>query len=32
MYFVSTYENRRMKPAKIVLIREEGGRGRTMEG
>jgi hypothetical protein len=30
MYFVSIYENRRMKPVEIVLRR--GGRGRTMEG
>jgi hypothetical protein len=31
MYFVSIYENRRMKPVEIVL-RREGGRGRTIEG
>jgi hypothetical protein len=31
MYFVSIYENRRMKPVEIVLRRGEGGRGR-MEG
>jgi hypothetical protein len=30
MYFVSIYGNRRMKPVKIVLRREEG-RGRTVE-
>jgi methylphosphotriester-DNA--protein-cysteine methyltransferase len=32
MYFVSIYENRRMKSVEIVLRREEGGRGRMMEG
>jgi hypothetical protein len=32
MYFVSIYENRRMKPVEIVLRREEEGRGRRMEG
>jgi hypothetical protein len=29
MYFVSIYENRRMKPVEIVL--KKGGRGRMME-
>jgi hypothetical protein len=32
MHFVSKYENRRMKPVEIVLRREGGERGRTMEG
>jgi hypothetical protein len=31
MYFVFIYENRRMKPFKIVLRRKGGGRGRMME-
>jgi hypothetical protein len=26
MYFVSIYENRRMKPVEIVLRRREGGK------
>jgi hypothetical protein len=30
--FVSTYENRRMKPVVIVLRRGGGGRGRRMKG
>jgi hypothetical protein len=30
IYFVSIYENRRMKPVEIVL-RREGGRERTIE-
>jgi hypothetical protein len=32
MYFLSIYENRRIKPVEIVLRRREGGRGRMMEG
>jgi hypothetical protein len=32
MYFVFIYENRRMKPAEIVLRRGEGRRRRIMEG
>jgi hypothetical protein len=32
MYFVSIYENRRVKPVEIVLRRGERERGRTMEG
>jgi hypothetical protein len=32
MYFASVHGNRRMKPVEIVLRREGGGRGRTMEG
>jgi hypothetical protein len=32
MYFVSIYENRRMKSVEIVLRARERGRGRTMEG
>jgi hypothetical protein len=31
MYFVSIYENRRMKPVEIALRKGEKGRGRTME-
>jgi hypothetical protein len=30
MYFIFIYENKRMKPAEIVL-RGKGGRGRMME-
>jgi hypothetical protein len=30
VYFISIYENRRMKPVEIVLRRRKGGRGRTM--
>jgi hypothetical protein len=30
--FVSTYENRRMKPAEIVLRREGGGKRQNMMG
>jgi hypothetical protein len=32
MYFISIYENRRMKSVEIVLRSGEEGRGRTMEG
>jgi hypothetical protein len=32
MYFISIYENRRMKPADIALRKGEGGKGRTTEG
>jgi hypothetical protein len=32
MYFVSIYENRRMKLAEIVLRNGEEGSRRTMEG
>jgi hypothetical protein len=32
MYFVFIYENRRMKPAEIVLRRGEWGGGRMMAG
>jgi hypothetical protein len=32
MYFVSIYENRRMKPVEIFLRRKEVGRGRMIEG
>jgi hypothetical protein len=31
MYFVSIYENRKVKPVEIVLRRGGGERGRTME-
>jgi hypothetical protein len=32
MYFLSIFENIRMKPIEIVLRRGEKGRGRMMEG
>jgi hypothetical protein len=32
MYFVSIYENRRMKSGEIVLRRREGGRGERWRG
>jgi hypothetical protein len=32
MYFVSIYENGRMKPVGIVLKRAEGRRGRGLRG
>jgi hypothetical protein len=31
MYFLSIYENRRMKPVEIVLRSKGGRRGRMME-
>jgi hypothetical protein len=32
MYFVSIYENRRMKPVEIVLRREGGGKRKNNGG
>jgi hypothetical protein len=32
MCFITIHENRRVKPVEIVLRKEKGGRGRTMEG
>jgi hypothetical protein len=32
MYFVSIYENRKMRPVEIVLRKGEEGRGKTIEG
>jgi hypothetical protein len=32
MYFVTIYENRKMKPVEIVLRSWEGGEGEKMEG